>query len=302
MTSPANSSLRNRLRGLVYGAVVIAVVGFVASQGAEPWKVIAGNPGAFFAIMAITGLGLTVQAGAFRACLLSGEPRFPLWKLVGIWAAGGLSSFVAPFMAGLAVRVLLLKRHGMRMRQAAAATLRQSLFNVEVALAVAAGVLIVNPFPQFAWLGWMLGGLWCAGIVTRRIAIRLAGTWATQSRLRHLPRLITPLPLRTQPWLLGQVAAMALNYWAAFLLLGHPLTASEALLLAAITILAGVVVVVPNGLGVLDALWVWIAGQKGMGLAESVGLALVLRLGYVAAAATLWAGSAAVERHQRRRE
>lgn len=298
-----STSLRTRLRSMVYAAVVIVVIGFVASQGAEPWRVIARNPGAFFAVMAITMLGLTVQAGAFRACLLSREPRLPLWRLVGIWAAGGLSSFVAPLVAGLAVRVLLLKRQGLRVRQAAAATLRQTLFNIEVALAVAAGVLIVNPWPRFEWLGWLIGGLWCTAIVTRRVAVHLAGTWARDNRLRHLPPLFTSPPLRAQPWLLGQVAAMAINYWAVFLLLGNPLPPSEALLLAAVTIMAGVVVVVPNGLGILDALWVWVAGQKGMGLGEAVGLALVLRLGYMAAAASLWTGSMVlVERRRRRLE
>jgi uncharacterized membrane protein YbhN (UPF0104 family) len=62
---------------------------------------------------------------------------------------------------------------------------------------------------------------------------------------------------------------------------GAPLTWSDAGLLSVVTVLASVIVVIPNGLGILDALWAWIGLKHGLALDETVGLVLLLRLGYL---------------------
>ncbi len=70
--------------------------------------------------------------------------------------------------------------------------------------------------------------------------------------------------------------------------MGGVLDVHEAVLLSALTILISIAIVIPNGLGVLDGLWVWLATSQGLSMDASVALALTLRMGYLIGAAVIW--------------
>ena len=74
------------------------------------------------------------------------------------------------------------------------------------------------------------------------------------------------------------------TYYAGYVGLGAAIGFEHAILLATVTIMTSVVVFIPMGLGVLDALWVYAATRAGLSLADSVALAILLRTSYLSAA------------------
>jgi len=87
----------------------------------------------------------------------------------------------------------------------------------------------------------------------------------------------------------GLPVLMTLNYHVAFNGFSADLEVHESILLASLTVLMSVAAMVPNGLGVLEVLWIWVARRHGLEMSESVGLALLMRFAYLCSASLLWA-------------
>ena len=278
--------VRNRLRRIAYLCVLAFIAAFLWRQGIQPWQAALAIWPVMIGVMIVAPLALTVQAVAFHYCLPPNSPTPTLPCLVRIWATASITSFVAPLIAGLAVRATLLKQEGMDIRTSSIATLRQTLINVDYAWITAALLLVFYPWPYLPGFGYGLAAAW--------LALKLMRVYVPGSRFRTHRYLVKfyekwpQLPWKAQPWLWGQIAIMGFNYWLAFQLGGAPLSWHFSLLLACVTILASLVVFIPNGLGVLDVLWVWIASQQGLSLPEGIALALTMRLGMFLGAAVVW--------------
>lgn len=277
----------SRLQRAAYILIVFLLGIFLFQQGIKPWQTLLEHCPAFLSVMLVTAAGTVVQAGAFRACLPRGVVR-PQWlPLIRIWVYAGLTSFLAPLIAGLAVRTVLLQRQGLKLKPIALATLKQTLVNLECALMTASLVLIFYPWPDAVWAGWILGLVWGIWWMIKQILIRV-DLKLISAYFPSLRGLLKISSWGEQPWLWGQLMLMTLNYWSAFFLFGIPLTWHESLLLTALTLLMSITVIIPNGMGVLDVLWVWVANKQGFALNESVGLALCFRFGFLASVFLLW--------------
>ncbi|MER2531028.1 MAG: hypothetical protein ABTR54_05400 [Candidatus Competibacter sp.] len=277
------------LRRVFYLIILFFLIIFLVRQGTEPWRIIAVHLPAFAAVMVITALGILIQANAFRMCLPDDVRSPSFLRLIDIWAISGITSLLAPVIASLAMRTALLQRERVGLKACVLATARQTWFNCECALLISAIVLIIYPWPIIPSLGYGLLLVFLSFWLLRKCLLVYSGSYIKL----HFPNL---LRIAYSPswqaffWLWGQLIIMAVNYWAVFFLMSAPLKWYEGFLLAALTILASLVVFIPNGLGILDALWVWIGSQRGLVLGESVALALIMRFGYLAAATLLWFG------------
>lgn len=275
-----NPQLRIRLRRAVYIVTLVCIIIFLIIQGVEPWKAALAYWPVMLGTMMLSPLTLTVQAIAFRYCVPPDMVVPTLPRLVRIWAIASITSIIAPFAAGLAVRVTLLKQEGMAIRTSSIATVRQTWINVEYAWITASILLIFYPWPKFSSLGyfsvlvWFMFKLLCVYAATGKIHMPKY-LLILNDKLPSLPN----LPWKGKLWLWGQIFIMTINYWLAFWLGEAPLSWHTCLLLTSGTILASLLIFIPQGIGVLDSLWVWIASEQGLSLAEGVALAITMRSG-----------------------
>lgn len=271
----------------IYFLILVGVIVFLLQQGAEPWKLAAQHWKALIAVMIVSAAGYLVQAATFRECLPLAEQRPNLRTLLHIWATSGITSLLAPLMAGLAVRLVLLNHAGVGPVTSGLASLRQIWFNLECAFVLAGAVLLIFPFPLPDMSGWLLLATGVCAWGLRHLAAfrhRRGGL----ERIARVTVLAQPLRMAVLPWLWGQLLAMSCNYWVAFNFTGAIISFPEALLIAALTVALSVAIFVPNGLGLLDGLWVWLGSYHGLASPEAIALALILRFGNVAAAILLW--------------
>lgn len=286
---------REWLLRAIYLLIAVAIAVFLFRQGEEPWILIAKNWQAFCAVAMISSFGLLVQATTFRECLPQGSSRPAMPRLLRIWAIAGAVSLAAPLIAGLALRTTMLRRETISIHASVGATLRQTWLNIESATLLGSVLLLIHPWAGFRHLEWVLFTSWILIWGSRRFML-----------LGVAPRLIARLPIvmswseavspRVQFWLWGQIAAMAMNYAVAYGMLGASLTWLEAGQLAILTVLASVIVVIPNGLGVLDGIWLWVGHNHGLDSATATAVVLTLRLGYLCACTMVWATLAVLAR------
>ena len=245
------------------------------------------RPGTFFGVMLVTAVSIFIQTYSFRLCLPSGAVSPPLRRLVQAWVVGGLTGYIAPLFGGFAMRALLLKSMGLSVAESTTGTLRQSLLNLEYAMWMAGVVLLVwpwDPFPELGLVVMVFAVIWF-GI--KKHVLHNA-QWLPIRLKPYANQLLAPIEMRLRVWMFGLPLIMAVNYFVAFSGFGATLELYEALLLATLTVLISVAAVVPNGLGVLEILWIAIAQKEGLAMSDSVGLALLMRLAYLCSASLLW--------------
>lgn len=274
------------LKKLVYLLVLLLVVIFLADLGAAPWRHALTNWPVLLILILSTGGGLMIQAQAFRS--VSVGAAAPFLDTAFIWSVSAVVSVIAPLFAGIATRTTLLVRAGMSVSNCLVASLRQVWMGVEYALLLAVFSL---PFT-----GWLYADLAVAGAllfwVLMRQLRRRAGTQNDEFSGRRFRRLLhalhQPVPVKAHLWFVLQVVAMSLTFYVGFNGLGADFGVMQAVALAALTVLLSLIVFVPNGLGVTDVIWVYIASRAGLTLEESVAIAIVLRLGHLSAGLLLW--------------
>lgn len=276
---------RIRLKQGVYVATILLIILFFIKKGVDPWLTSLQYWPVMIGTVLLTPFTILAQVIVFRYCVphdyISNVP--PVQRLVKIWAMASITSIVAPFIAGLAVRVTLLKQEGLDIRISSVATVRQTWINVEYAWATASLLLLFYPWPVFDILGYLTITMWAF----YRLAIVFLPS--LQSLVPDYFKLLYQkflkinfyfkLPIIARIWFFGQIVIMAINYSIAFWLGGASLQWHKCLLLTSLTILASLLIFIPHGLGVLDSLWVWIASQQGLSMTQSVALAITMRLG-----------------------
>jgi hypothetical protein len=265
----------------IYIVIVLAIGLLLARQGKAPWALVAQHWQGLFAVGMISIFGIYIQVQTFRACLPASQPVSGVQSLMRIWASAGAISLIAPIFAGLAIRtVMLQQQESVGITTSTLATLRQVWLGVETALLLGGWLLLLHPFPAFLDVGWFLLGGWLLVWGLRHNMQKLKWFYHHIIFLKKVDW-SHPNSGLASLWTWLQLLSIALNYMVAYDVFGAPLTWSDAGLLSVVTVLASVIVVIPNGLGILDALWAWIGLKHGLALDETVGLVLLLRLGYL---------------------
>lgn len=274
------------LRRIAYLLVLGFIATYLCRQGVEPWKTALQLWPVLIGVMIVAPFALAVQAVAFQYCLPANSVSPSLARLIQIWATASITSCLAPLIAGLAVRTTLLIHDGLEIKAGGLATLRQTWINIDYAWITASVLLVVHPWPQYSYLGYGLVGAWLISKFVRKRKPR--SFLRKHEKLSTLFEYWPKQSIKAQPWLWGQIFIMGFNYWLAFNLGGVSLSWQMSLLLACVTILSSVVIFIPQGIGVLDALWVWIATHQGLSLSEGVALALTMRCGFLCGAGLVW--------------
>lgn len=290
-STPQTSRLRSWKWGawfkkLVYLLVLLLLVIFLADLGAAPWRHALINWPVLLALILSTGGGLMIQVQAFRSVSMGAAA--PFLDTAFIWSVSAVVSVIAPLFAGIATRTTLLVRAGMPVSNCLVASLRQVWMGVEYALLLAVFSLPFTGWPhaEFALMGALL--FW----VLMRQLRRRAGTQNDELSGGRFRRLLLalhqPIPVKAHLWFVLQVVAMSLTFYVGFNGLGADFGVMQAVALAALTVLLSLIVFVPNGLGVTDVIWVYIASRAGLTLEEGVAIAIILRLGHLSAGLLLW--------------
>lgn len=288
---------RHTVRRAIYLLVLAAIAAFLYMLGAKPWLHILDRWPVSLAVMAITGLGIVVQTLSYESVVPDAyKTQTPgRLEILRIWALSGAVSVAVPVFAGFGTRTSLLVHSGMPLGATLLTSLRQAWMGVEYALLLGAVAALFIDYSGKLWLVCALFIGWVCALAFRLYAGRIK--LSAQSKTgRLLEALATPVGVSAHKWFLVQFLLMGATYYVAFHGFGAPVGWAEALLLATVTVLASLIVLVPNGLGFMDVIWVAAGMQMNMPLAQSVAFALILRLSYLMAAALLWLAVSAVLR------
>lgn len=277
------------LQRIIYLVIMVGLATFILRKGKEPWLILISHWIPFIIIVISTSMAIFVQAKAFQCCLvILKAPRISFFRIARVWSIGALIGLLAPFITGLAVRVLLLKREGIELTVGAMATLYQAIINIEYSLFLLSAILIVQPSYELSWLGWIILVGWLVWWLIKIYLLKYFDRFNFKINLLKKLVILQPPPVFALPWLWGQIVCLTINYWLAFNFFGVFLTWPECGVLAATSILVSVAFFMPNGLGLLDTLWVLVAKHHGIDMNEAISLVLVLRLGHLIAAFINW--------------
>lgn len=280
---------KQTLQRTIYILVLAAIAAFLYWLGAKPWLHMLHHWAISLIIMGITGLGIVVQTLSYESVVPSASaaqaPR--RLELLRIWSLSGAVSVAVPVFAGFGTRTTLLVKNGMPLTATLLTSARQAWMGLEYALLLGGVAALFIDFAGKVWLAFGLLMGWMCMVVFRIYAGKAQLSW--QSKIgRLLEALSSPIAVAAHKWFLLQVILMGMIYFVAFHGLGASVSWAAALLLATVTVFASLVVLVPNGLGVMDAIWVVVGTQADLQLAQSVAFALILRLSYLASAALVW--------------
>ncbi|MHC4808941.1 MAG: hypothetical protein ACYTEV_01060 [Planctomycetota bacterium] len=229
------------------GRRAATILGLVMLAGAVAFVVAAGDrlagaraalaspdPGAIAAILAAVAINLLLT-GAFFRLLYARHARIGMLEMQAVMAAASLLNYL-PLRPGLAGRVAYHRAvHGVPVRSSVLVMVQALGLSglIAAAVAMAAWASSAGHLPLEAGLGGLaaLAGL---AVIIRRLAIaarpglaEAIGPWPAAALLR-----------------LAEVGCVALRTWAAFALVGQPITAAAVTALAATAVIVG-----PAGVG-----------------------------------------------------
>lgn len=282
---------KRAIQRTIYIVTLTAIAVFLFWLGPKPWIHVLEHWKVFLTVMGISTAGIIVQAYSYRSVAPTAANIPPPLELIRIWSMSGALSVVLPVFAGFGTRTALLVQKGMPLTASLLTSARQAWMGLEYALIIGAGSAFFIDYTGKIWLvcslalGWLYMTLFRSyAHISHKKVNDADQNWF--QRLRSA--LSAPVSLEAQLWLPVQVLLMGLIYYIAFYGFGASVDWAGALLLASITVLASLVILVPNGMGVMDAIWVMVGMHSNLQLAQSVAFALTLRLSYLAAASLVW--------------
>jgi uncharacterized membrane protein YbhN (UPF0104 family) len=278
------------VRKIVYLVVIVLLAWFLIKIGVTPWQYAMSNWHVVIMVMFSTGAGIVIQAQAFRQVSIS--PMLPLQRSIAIWSAASVVSVVAPLFAGIATRTVLLIQSGMSFSVCVLTSIRHVWMGLEYALLLGVfSLFFVNlPFSKWAAAGSLIA--WAIMLTMRMVISRRyiqvdeiteLGRWGVAINSLH-----SRVPLIAHPWFMLQILTMAATYFLAFNGMGADLNFIQAIALSAVTVALSLIVFVPNGLGITDALWVLVAAESGLVLEQAVAVAIVMRLAHLLASVLMY--------------
>lgn len=277
---------------LAYVAVLVAIAYLLFVYWRSVLSILSrhGPATLFAACMAVTGV--TVQALNFRN-LLNSPTKPPLRAIVHVWAIANLANYLGPFQPGVAVRLTLLKRQGVSVSASTSASLRQVHLSTWVAMGLASVGLFetVPAIRAIGGAGLVLFFTWPLLLaLLRRWVLALAPRWRfLDQRRAGLTELMNTVPYRKLGLFVAQYLLIAVNVGGVYWAFGAPLAPQDALLVAIASVLATLVAVTPNSLGVQDALYGYVAHVGGLSVSEALTIALLFRIAHALACAGLLA-------------
>lgn len=248
----------------------------------------------FLAITALTSLAITTQALSFQAATpTESENTTPrLIELVRIWSLSGAVSIAMPLFSGLGTRTTLLVQSGMPLSGTLLTSLRQAWMGLEYALLIGGIAALFLDYPKKVWLTSALLFGWVSMAGLRKYANISAPS--PQSKFgKILKAFSSPIPPSAHKWFPIQMMLVGMIYFVALQGLGATAGFPEALVLATAAVITSLIVLVPNGLGVMDAILILAGSQANLELSQSVAFALMLRLSYLATSTVMWTGISA---------
>lgn len=275
--------LRRDAFRVVYAVLLLLIMVFLYRLGLEPWSLAAENWHLVVLVVVTTGAGLVVQAQSFRTIQPLSDVSVELRRLINIWSLAAISSVVAPLFAGIATRTVLLVKAGMSVGTCLVASARQFWMGVEFSLLLGAVSLPLTDLPYAiplgcglaaGWAGFFLVRLFSGAVETKKLPRQ---SWARQLLASMRER----VPLVSYFWFALQPLLMSATFYLAFNGMNAELSIMESMALASVTVLLSVVILVPNGLGFNDAIWVFVATRAGLTLSESVAIAILMRLSHL---------------------
>lgn len=279
---------RQIVQKVVYIGVFSILIIYLYSLGSGPWIHFAEHWPVFFTTAAVHAIAIFIQAFSFRSVQTS-ENILALDKMVRIWSFSGFVSVIAPVFAGLATRTTLLVRAGLSLSECVTASLRQIWMGLEYAclLGGLAGLLVEIQGVRLFAVGMIISGVI---LIIIRLFVVKPGDNLQDRKWKWIASLRTAVNIKSHPWFIAQLLAMGVIYYIAFNGVNASIGIQDSIFIAGVTVLASIIVMIPNGLGVMDGLWVLVARQAGLGLDESVALVLMLRLSYLVGAGLVWVG------------
>lgn len=289
-------------RRIVYVLIIVLIIFFLVRLGTTPWLIIEEHKFTYAAILAVSAIGIFVQAGAYDASTPAGHTKIKFLSLLKIWSLSAVISVITPFFAGVASRTTLLVKQGIPLRSCALASGRQVWFGIEMALFIGASTLFFSTWPYSKPLSMLTVVLWAVMYVLRKSFAGSHG-WPVLKRFRIPPGLASiadSLKPVSHFWFLSQIICMGAIYHLGFNGFGADLTLVQSLALACITVVMSLIVFVPNGLGFTDAIWVFIAVDSGLGVDHAAALAITFRLAHFMAAILSFIGCSLINLLHRR--
>jgi glycosyltransferase 2 family protein len=270
-------------------AIVVAVVLYVAMATLADWNVLSKTLSSIPAVLWLEVVALS---------LLSYSTRFLRWYLF-LGALGyaisvkrnleiylsGFALTLTPGKAGEAIRSIYLRPYGVSYAASIGALIAERLLDlVAVGLLACLGMLV---FPEHRL--WTLGAVsFCTAliiffrshlltVVTERLARRSLGkhtaiTLQTMNFLLSGSRLGGALPLSFLAW-----TAQGFSLYLIVYSLGFDLSATSAIAIYSLSILAGAASFIPGGIGATEAAIALLLSAAGMNQGDAITAALVSR-------------------------
>lgn len=272
------------IRAFLYLALLVVSAGLVIHWWPELVSLWIGKRWTFLVTIGLMALGTFVQARNFVE-FMSDRATSGISGLVRIWAVSTLVNYVAPFQAGMGVRIYQLHRQGIAVSDSLIGTIRQSIASIFVSmLGVSVALLLIDTKSNAVYALVILSGLFAAFISRRVIVGWLGGChW--------------PIIAERKKWLLAAIQHMSLRGVSGvviqygigtFLTLfvykefGANIEIGQALLIACAVYVSALVAVLPGNLGILEGIYAVSGHALGLSLQESAALALLLRTAQVA--------------------
>lgn len=272
--------VKQLIKTCIYIGILLAITVFLYQLGKEPWLLVLEHLPTLLVIIAATGIGILVQAAAFRKSYPKGIAPISVLEAFKIWAASAVISVITPIFAGMATRTTLLVKAGTPLSVCILATTRQVWMGLEYAAltgGIALGFIDIPLAEKFSLLGFLL---WMVMLLFRFLVASKESDSVLKAN-RYISSLRSTYPVSAHAWFILQLFLMSVVYYAGFNGMGATLNWFEAFALSAVTVFLSLIAFVPNGLGLTDSLWVIVGMQTGLALEASVSLAILIRLGHL---------------------
>lgn len=234
----------------------------------------------FLIITLLMVVSVFVQSYNFLSFLPSADvPK--LIDMAHTWAIGALVNYLGPFQPGLAVRVALLAKQGVRVGDSSVATLRQVIASMWLALALASiSLMWMDPasmaIPSVALMIVFLLVPQTFPLL-RRLAVRALPSKIPVS-VRHAAQAALTVPsLRAVSGILVQYMLGTFAFYIGYKQFGADISIPVALGLACVVYASSLVALFPGNLGVLEALCAAFGQTSGLSIQQSLALAFLYR-------------------------
>lgn len=278
-TAQGNKVFPKYIKRLTYILVVVLLFYFLYNLGLGPWIVALENWRILLLMTIAAGFGVSIQAMSFNSICSVSDYSVSLTRLFTIWAAAAVVSLVAPIFAGITARTAALVKLGIPWRECLGASFIQVALGVETAL--------ITGSISFLFIDWEYSTtaacfLFAAWLLICTASLLLRSDRFKSVKYHKVAKLVGLLTFERKPivyfWFFMQIVSMSTIYFIGFNGIGGAVSVAECVSLAAVTVLISVLVFLPNGLGVLDLFWVFIAQKSNLSLDEGVAVAILFRL------------------------